>query len=50
MGWFLLNNDNGSKSKIQEKDVTLKFRKNSENDWNVEVRILVIFIIFFIHE
>jgi hypothetical protein len=35
-GWFDLNNEDGSKTKVQEKDVTLKFRKNNAGYHNVE--------------
>ncbi|CAJ1938218.1 unnamed protein product [Cylindrotheca closterium] len=37
-GWFDLNQEDGSKSKIVEKDVTLKFRKNSAGYHNVDGR------------
>jgi hypothetical protein len=38
IGWFDLNQEDGSKSKIVEKDVTLKFRKNSAGCHNVDGR------------
>jgi hypothetical protein len=37
-GWFDMNLDDGSKSKIVEKDVTLKFRKNNAGYHNVDGR------------
>jgi hypothetical protein len=37
-GWFDLNLDDGSKQKINEKDVTLRFRKNNAGYHNVEGR------------
>lgn len=37
-GWFDLNQEDGSKSKIVEKDVTLKFRKNNAGYHNVDGR------------
>ena len=37
-GWFDLNQEDGSKAKIVEKDVTLKFRKNSAGYFNVDGR------------
>jgi len=37
-GWFLLSNDDDTRTRVQEKDVTLKFRKNSEGYWNIEGR------------
>jgi hypothetical protein len=35
-GWFDLNNEEGGKSKINEKDITLRFRKNNAGYHNVE--------------
>eukprot|EP00587_Corethron_hystrix_P001600 CAMPEP_0113306560 /NCGR_PEP_ID=MMETSP0010_2-20120614/5759_1 /TAXON_ID=216773 ORGANISM="Corethron hystrix, Strain 308" /NCGR_SAMPLE_ID=MMETSP0010_2 /ASSEMBLY_ACC=CAM_ASM_000155 /LENGTH=1218 /DNA_ID=CAMNT_0000161245 /DNA_START=488 /DNA_END=4144 /DNA_ORIENTATION=- /assembly_acc=CAM_ASM_000155 len=35
-GWFLLNNEGGEKTKIPEKDVFLRFKKNSAGGHNVE--------------
>jgi hypothetical protein len=35
-GWFDLNNEEGGKTKISEKDITLRFRKNSGGYHNVE--------------
>jgi hypothetical protein len=35
-GWFDLNVEDGTKKKIVEKDVTLRFRKNSSGFYNVE--------------
>ena len=35
-GWFDLNNDAGGKTKINEKDITLRFRKNNAGYYNVE--------------
>jgi len=35
-GWFDLTNDDGSRTKISERDVTLKFRKNKAGAYNVE--------------
>lgn len=37
-GWFDLNNPDNTKTRISEKDVTLKFRKNSDGYYNVEGR------------
>ena len=37
-GWFDLSNPDGTRTRITEKDVTLKFRKNSEGFYNVEGR------------
>jgi hypothetical protein len=37
-GWFDLSNPDGTRTRITEKDVTLKFRKNSEGFHNVEGR------------
>eukprot|EP00980_Cylindrotheca_fusiformis_P001518 scaffold346_cov116-Cylindrotheca_fusiformis.AAC.32 len=37
-GWFDLNQEDGTKSKIVEKDVTLKFRKNNAGYYNVDGR------------
>ena len=37
-GWFDLNMEDGSKKKISEKDVTLRFRKNNAGYHNVEGR------------
>ena len=35
-GWFDLNNEQGGKTKINEKDITLRFRKNNAGYHNVE--------------
>ena len=35
-GWFDLSNEDGSRTRINERDVTLKFRKNREGFYNVE--------------
>lgn len=35
-GWFDLSNDDGTRTRINERDVTLKFRKNSVGFYNVE--------------
>ena len=35
-GWFNLSNEDGTRTRIPEKDVTLKFKKNSEGYYNVE--------------
>lgn len=35
-GWFDLNNEEGGKTKINEKDITLRFRKNNAGYHNVE--------------
>lgn len=35
-GWFALKNDDGTTTRINERDVVLKFRKNSEGEHNVE--------------
>lgn len=35
-GWFDLSNDDGSRTRITEKDVTLKFRKNNAGYHNIE--------------
>eukprot|EP00934_Nitzschia_sp_Nitz4_P004415 Nitzschia sp. Nitz4//scaffold9_size221794//189005//193052//NITZ4_001378-RA/size221794-snap-gene-0.194-mRNA-1//-1//CDS//3329561097//4405//frame0 len=37
-GWFDLNMEDGSKKKIVEKDVTLRFKKNNAGYYNVEGR------------
>lgn len=37
-GWFDLSNQDGTRTRISEKDVTLKFRKNSDGYYNVEGR------------
>ena len=37
-GFFLLNKEDGQKDTVQERDVNLKFRKNSEGYYNVEGR------------
>lgn len=37
-GWFDLSNPDGTRTRISEKDVTLKFRKNSDGFYNVEGR------------
>eukprot|EP00588_Corethron_pennatum_P014337 CAMPEP_0194277178 /NCGR_PEP_ID=MMETSP0169-20130528/9566_1 /TAXON_ID=218684 /ORGANISM="Corethron pennatum, Strain L29A3" /LENGTH=1212 /DNA_ID=CAMNT_0039021077 /DNA_START=1190 /DNA_END=4828 /DNA_ORIENTATION=+ len=43
-GWFLLNSEVGKeKQKISEKDVALKFRKNSAGGYNVEGKGLNVF-------
>ena len=35
-GWFDLNNDDGGKTKISEKDITLRFRQNNAGYHNIE--------------
>ena len=35
-GWFDLSNENGSRTRINERDITLKFRKNNAGFHNVE--------------
>jgi len=35
-GWFDLNNEEGGKTKINEKDITLRFRRNNAGYHNVE--------------
>lgn len=35
-GWFNLTNEDGSRTRISERDVTLKFRKNNAGYYNVE--------------
>ena len=35
-GWFNLTGEDGTRNRIPERDVTLKFKKNSEGFWNVE--------------
>jgi Bromodomain extra-terminal - transcription regulation/Bromodomain len=35
-GWFDLGNEDGTRTRINERDVTLKFRKNSAGYYNVE--------------
>jgi hypothetical protein len=35
-GWFNLKNEDGSVTKMSERDVVLKFRKNNEGYYNVE--------------
>lgn len=35
-GWFDLNNETGGKTKISEKDITLRFKKNNAGYHNVE--------------
>jgi hypothetical protein len=37
-GWFDLSNDDGTRTRINERDVTLKFRKNNAGYHNVEGR------------
>jgi hypothetical protein len=35
-GWFDLGNEDGTRTRINERDVTIKFRKNSAGSYNVE--------------
>eukprot|EP00978_Attheya_sp_CCMP212_P032052 scaffold123458_cov45-Attheya_sp.AAC.1 len=39
-GWFYLSNEDGSRTRVSERDVQLKFRSNSngKGNWNVEGR------------
>ncbi|GKY93880.1 hypothetical protein MPSEU_000354900 [Mayamaea pseudoterrestris] len=37
-GWFDLTNDDGTRTRINERDVTLKFRRNNAGGYNVEGR------------
>ena len=38
IGWFLLNQDANTKTKVQEKDISLKFKPNNAGGYNVEGR------------
>mmetsp|Transcript_7582 Transcript_7582/g.15242 ORF Transcript_7582/g.15242 Transcript_7582/m.15242 type:complete len:1299 (-) Transcript_7582:1091-4987(-) len=37
-GWFYVTGEDGQRTQIMERDVTLKFRKNSEGYYNIEGR------------
>eukprot|EP00591_Stephanopyxis_turris_P018395 CAMPEP_0195540294 /NCGR_PEP_ID=MMETSP0794_2-20130614/50499_1 /TAXON_ID=515487 /ORGANISM="Stephanopyxis turris, Strain CCMP 815" /LENGTH=1491 /DNA_ID=CAMNT_0040674361 /DNA_START=638 /DNA_END=5113 /DNA_ORIENTATION=- len=37
-GWFYLSNEDGSRTRVSEKDVQLKFKRNNKGYWNVEGR------------
>lgn len=42
-GWFDLTNEDGSKTRINERDVTLKFRKNNADGYNIDGRGMNVF-------